>query len=229
MSAPFRQGLTMSLGKVEPETGGGRQAGGGQEIRQPPALQYRDQQLRHPRRAQPDGAQGRGVRGVRRQDRRGHHALGPDPDHPGRGQQGPQSAADRLPAPRDRLLRRQPAVLPAALSRAQHGELRPPSGPDARLCRADLRPLLPADPARGHDAAEHGPVPARGQHVPALSAGRWRCSSRLRPRRPGRARPRHRAADKPAGLDEEMRELRHRMESLQRQLDIMQKPRPPSE
>ena len=36
-------------------------------------------------------------------------------------------------------------------------------------------------------------------------------------------------ADKPAGLDEEMRELRHRMESLQRQLDIMQKPRPPSE
>ena len=35
--------------------------------------------------------------------------------------------------------------------------------------------------------------------------------------------------DKPAGLDEEMRELRHRMESLQRQLDIMQKPRPPSE
>ena len=36
-------------------------------------------------------------------------------------------------------------------------------------------------------------------------------------------------ADKPAGLDEEMRELRRRMESLQQQLDSMQKAVPSSE
>jgi polyhydroxyalkanoate synthesis repressor PhaR len=35
--------------------------------------------------------------------------------------------------------------------------------------------------------------------------------------------------DKPAGLDEEMRELRHRMESLQRQLDRLQKAPPVAE
>jgi polyhydroxyalkanoate synthesis repressor PhaR len=35
--------------------------------------------------------------------------------------------------------------------------------------------------------------------------------------------------DKPASLDEEIRELRSRMESLQRQLDTMQKPRQPTE
>ncbi len=37
------------------------------------------------------------------------------------------------------------------------------------------------------------------------------------------------AVDKPAGLDQEMRELRGRMESLQRQLDTMHKPRETSE
>lgn len=36
-------------------------------------------------------------------------------------------------------------------------------------------------------------------------------------------------ADKPSGLDQEMRELRHRMESLQRQLDTLQKPKAASE
>ena len=51
--------------------------------------------------------QERGVRGLRRQDRRGHHPLGPDPDHPRGGQQGAEPVADRLPAPADRLLRRQ--------------------------------------------------------------------------------------------------------------------------
>jgi len=36
-------------------------------------------------------------------------------------------------------------------------------------------------------------------------------------------------ADKPSGLDQEMRELRSRMESLQRQLDTMQKPQSTTE
>ena len=57
-----------------------------------------------------------------------------------------------------------------------------------------------------------------GEAVPASADETWQV-------RPGAAA----ATDKPAGLDEEMRELRDRMESLQRQLDTMQKPRPPSE
>ena len=63
-----------------------------------------------------------------------------------------------------------------------------------------------------------------------LANGEGDAASRLDRARPGRsARAPAAAADKPAGLDEEMRELRHRMELLQRQLDTMQKPRPPSE
>jgi polyhydroxyalkanoate synthesis repressor PhaR len=45
---------------------------------------------------------------------------------------------------------------------------------------------------------------------------------------PWQVRPGAATADKPGGLDQEMRELRQRMESLQRQLDIMHKPKPPT-
>ena len=50
-------------------------------------------------------------RGVRRQDRRGHHPRRADADHRRGGGQGPQPAAHRVPAPADRLLRRPDAGL----------------------------------------------------------------------------------------------------------------------
>jgi polyhydroxyalkanoate synthesis repressor PhaR len=58
-----------------------------------------------------------------------------------------------------------------------------------------------------------------------------RAASMFRPQPNGEAGdlPVAAAGDKPMALDEEMRELRRRMESLQRQLDTLQKPAPGSE
>src|SRR5690606_18965855 len=97
-----------------------------------------------------------------------------DPDHPRGGHQGSEPAADQLPAPADRLLRRQPARLSAALSRAEHGELRGQSGADPALHRGHLRPVLPDGSVRGHGAPEHGAPAARGDHVHAAQAGQRR-------------------------------------------------------
>ena len=66
---------------------------------------------------------GRGFRRRRRQVGRGHHPLGPDPDHLRAGKQaGPEPAADHLPAPADPLLRRQHAGAGAELPRILHGQ-----------------------------------------------------------------------------------------------------------
>ena len=64
-----------------------------------------------------DGQGRRGLRRLRRQDRRGHHPLGAGADHLRAGEQGrAEPPADRFPAPADPLLRRQHADAGAALS-----------------------------------------------------------------------------------------------------------------
>src|SRR5579859_1993102 len=102
-----------------------------QEVRQPAALQHRVFQLRHPRTPLRDGEAERRLRGLRRQDQRGHHPFGPHPDHLRGGEPaGPKPVADPVPAAADRLLRQLHAGLPALLSRTVAGQLHPAAGAD---------------------------------------------------------------------------------------------------
>ena len=111
-----------------------------QEIRQPAALQHRHEHLRHARRPRRHGEGRRGFRRLRRQDRRGHHPLGADPDHLRAGEQGrAEPAADHVPAPAHPLLRRQHADAGAALSRSRRSIADPRAGEIPRADDAGVR------------------------------------------------------------------------------------------
>ena len=149
----------------ETEKRGGRDR---QEVRQPAALQHRHLQLRHAGRTEPHGARGRRLRRLRRQDRRGHHPRGADPDHPRAGGQGP----NLLPIGFLRQLigfYDDSCSVPAALSRDEHGELHQAAGPDAlSTCRARSA-VFPDD--RFDEMTRQNMTlftPRRRQHVPPV-------------------------------------------------------------
>src|SRR3546814_9901196 len=71
----------------------------------------------------------RRLRGLRRQERRRHHARGADADHRRGRVEGAEPAADQLPAPAHLLLRRFHAVDGAELPGAHDGGLLPEPGP----------------------------------------------------------------------------------------------------
>ena len=144
--------------------------GQNQEIRQPAALQHGHQQLRDARPSVPDGQGRHGVRGPRRQDRRGHHPLRADPDHRRGGRQGrAEPAAGELPAAADLVLRRQPADAGAALSRPHDGRVCAEPGADAQVHDRRVRRLPSVRPASlrpadgGNGQAEPGAVPERDE------------------------------------------------------------------
>src|SRR6266540_2826454 len=154
----------------ETERTNGCGTGHHQEIRQPAALQYRHEHLRHARRPRGHGEGGRGFHRPRRQDRRGHHPPSLGTDHFRAGEQGgAEPDADRLSAPAHPLLRRQYADAGPALSRSLHrfayaraGKISPTDG--AGLRGKSVRR------ARGPGAAEHGNVRTRLCHVHAVRA-----------------------------------------------------------
>ena len=142
-----------------------------QEIRQPAALQHRHQHLCDARRPRRHGEGGRGLRRLRRQDRRGHHPLGAGADHLRAGEQGrAEPAADQLPAPAHPLLRRLHADAGAALSRSldRVADARAGEVPRSRWRRRSAPARSGARPARGPGAAEHGDVRARLRDVHAV-------------------------------------------------------------
>ena len=118
------------------------------------------------------GEGGRGFRRPRRQDRRGHHPLGADPDHLRAGEQGgAESASHHLPAPAHPLLWRQHADAGAALSRSLDRLAHPRAGKVSKPDGAGFR-RQSVRRARGSGAPEHGDVRARVCHVHAVRTAR---------------------------------------------------------
>ena len=166
------------------------------------------------------------LRGLRRQDRRGHHASGADPDHLRGGEQGrPDAAADPLPAPAHLVLRRQPAGRGAAVSRDV----------DERSSRATRTRC--AATCRMRSAS------TRSSSSKRWASRTWRCSrtpcacsTRSAPARPapgaGRRRRRPTAASRPSPRrrpgrrnDEAIEDLKRKLDELQNQLaELSKKP-----
>ena len=150
-----------------------RRTGHDQEIRQPAALQHRHQHLCDARRPRHDGEERRGFRGLRRQDRRGHHPLGAGPDHLRAGEQG-----------RRRTCCRSPSCASSSASTATAcrcwcraiSKSRSTRSPASRRSSASRWPRPSArrrfGPLRGAGAPEHGDVRAHLRDVRAVRAAR---------------------------------------------------------
>ena len=165
------------------------------------------------------------LRGLRRQDRRGHHAPGADPDHlRGREQGRPDAAADPLPAPADLVLRRQPAGRGAAVSRDVDDAVRAQPGADAQLPAECVR-LQPVPAVRIDGQAEHGDVRERHADVQSVrrrpgrhdAAAPGQANGSAEPPKPD-ARPLRRA-----GSDAAIDDLKRKLDELQSQLSELSK------
>ena len=154
-----------------------------QEIREPPALQHRNEHLCDAGRPRVHGQGRRRFSGLRRQDRRRHHPLRARPDHLRAGEQGrPEPVADHFPAPAHPLLRRQHADGGAEISGAGNRIADPGAG---KVPQADRHLALrnPICPARRTGPPQHGAVSADLLDVQAFCP-RLRAARREPHRRP---------------------------------------------
>ena len=172
-----------------------------QEIREPAPLRHRHQRLCDARRSRPDGEERAGLSGLRRQDRRRHHALRPDADHLRAGEQG---RAGLLPVTFLRQLIRfygdsmqtlVPSYLEFSLDRfASEQQKFRQQFTDALGAGADRRPdAAYVRKSRGSDAQEHGDVPAGAVDVLAVRRARHPCPRQSSRRSPTRRAPTRRA------------------------------------
>ena len=176
-----------------------------QEIRQPASLQHRHQHLRDARGPRHHGEERRGFRRLRRQDRRGHHPLGADPDHLRAGGQGGRRTCCRSPS--------------CASSSAS----------TATACRCWCRAISRSRSTRSRASRRSSASRWRRPSAAARSArsrsrcgATWRCSSA-----PSRCSRRSRAArgtaGEAAGEPEAAESGGGEIDELKRQLDEMQK------
>ena len=191
--------------------GDGQRTDRHQEIRQSPSLQHRHLDLRDARRPRPDGQRRRGFRRVRRQDRRGHHPLGPDPDHLRAGEQGgPEPPAGHVPAPAHPLLRRQHPGPRPELSRLLDRQPRPRPGEAARADDQGVRAERLRRPWASR-CAQHGPVHRGHEDVLALS----RRSERTGPERAVTS------GESPATEGSDLDHLKQQMAEMQKKLEAL--------